>query len=64
MTTVYEKPFSKDELEELIRCDDIMAAMKNPNTGEFIVRNAESRREFEIRVVAMKYYLKSAIWSN
>lgn len=58
------QPISKDELIELIRCDEIMAIGRTDPTGPFIVRNADARREYAIRVRAMRQMLIETVWLN
>lgn len=61
MTTLEQRPLSKPELEAMIQYDLTMATMQKPD-GSYIVRNAEARREYEIRAHAMQYMLDNVGW--
>jgi hypothetical protein len=59
--TFGDKPLSKDELKSLIEADKIFA-FGEIEPGRFVIRNADRRREYEVRILAMEYYLKNVKW--
>lgn len=60
--TLKERPFSKDELLELLRGDEILASATWDGGRRFVVRNAHARREYEIRAAALRFYLNNVGW--
>lgn len=64
MATLRQQPTTQDELRELIRSDNLMAFGIRDINGEHrhIVRNENTRREYEIRATAMQFYLLNVGW--